>query len=790
MLKHFIKLTFRNIFSNKLYAGINILGLILSLSSAFIILLYLTTELSYDKFQKNREQIFRIITKNKDFDAYSPMTSFYAAEFFSSRIPEIKSACRIQNITVDIKKNNELITEDNFICTDNSVFSIFSFRILAGNPSLLLKEANSVVLTKSKALKYFNRLDIVGNELLIDKNGKDVSLTVTGVIADLPVNSTIQIDFLTNISFLEKLLDIDIKSTNLRDNSILNTFILLTRQAIPKEIEQKINNNLSTVKDINYTCQLQPLPEMYLHSSYLVNNTINQNGNPVIIWIYLIVLMVLLIAGCANYIILSTARASKRFKEVGIRKAFGSNDTYLFIQLISGSLIEALIAFPFAFSIYVYLAPHCESIFGKRLLDTLQWQVLSMILIATLIVGVLSGFIISRKISKYKTVEIVMSIPDTVLKRSLLAKILIGVQLVLFISLMQFSTIINNQSDYFRNKDLGFDRENLLIVQRWDFISSERFNAIKEELIKSPGIIDVSATIFLPPTANTMIQRVKCVDDPEKKIDLELFVVEKDFIKTLGIKLVAGNDFSNIASSSATKSVIMTKSALKSIGLLSDELGKQVDFMYDKFTVIGIIEDFHIHSLHKKIIPTAIVINNHQFKDIAIRVDKNNIKATLENIRKSILNVQPEDKFDIRFFNQVNDENYVSELRLGSVVLAFTIVSSIIACMGLIGLSLFISKQRTKEIGIRKVLGATSLTISNLFFKEFLLLLLLANILAVPLGIFISKLWLQNFAYKAPIQVSMFFLIGLISCFIVLISIGIQILKSSRANPSDSLKYE
>jgi putative ABC transport system permease protein len=212
--------------------------------------------------------------------------------------------------------------------------------------------------------------------------------------------------------------------------------------------------------------------------------------------------------------------------------------------------------------------------------------------------------------------------------------------------------------------------------------------------------------------------------------------------------------------------------------------------MYDKFTVIGIIEDFHIHSLHKKIIPTAIVINRHQFKDIAIRVDKNNIKATLENIRKSILNVQPEDKFDIRFFNQVNDENYVSELRLGSVVLAFTIVSSIIACMGLIGLSLFISKQRTKEIGIRKVLGATSLTISNLFFKEFLLLLLIANILAIPLGIFISKLWLQNFAYKAPIQISMFFLIGLLSCVIVLISISIQILKSSRANPSESLKYE
>ncbi len=790
MLKHFIKLTFRNILSNKLYAGINILGLILSLSSAFIILLYLTTELSYDKFQKNRKQIFRIITKNKDFDAYSPMTSFYAAEFFSGRIPEIKSACRIQNITVDIKKNNELITEDNFICTDNSVFSIFSFRILAGNPSLLLKEANSVVLTKSKALKYFNRLDIVGDKLLIDKNGKDISLTVTGVIADLPVNSTLRIDFLTNISFLEKLLDIDIKSTNLRDNNILNTFILVTRQAIPKEIEQKINNNLSTVKDINYTCQLQPFSEMYLHSSYLVNNTINQNGNPVIIWIYVIVLMVLLIAGCANYIILSTARASKRFKEVGIRKAFGSNDTYLFIQLISGSLIEALIAFPFAFSIYVYLAPHCESIFGKRLLDTLQWQVLSLILIATLIVGVLSGFFISNKISRYKTVEIVMSFPASVLKRSLLAKILIGLQLVLFISLLQFSTIINNQSAYFRNKDLGFNKENLLIVQRQDFISHERFNAIKAELMKSPGIIDVSAAIFLPPSAGSLIQKVKCVDDPEKKTDLELLSVEKDFVKTLGIKIIAGNDFSNMNSSRATRSVIMTKSAMKNIGLFSNEPGKQVDFMYDKFTIIGISEDIHIHSLHKKIIPTAIIINDSELKDFAIRVDKHNIRAILENIRKSILNIQPDDKFEISFFNQLNDENYTSELRLGAVVLAFTIVSSIIACMGLIGLSLFISKQRTKEIGIRKVLGATSLTISNLFFKEFLMLLVIANVLAVPLGVFISKLWLQNFAYKAPIKLSMFFLIGLLSCLIVLISISIQILRSSRANPSESLKYE
>ena len=790
MLKHFIKLTCRNIFSNKLYAGINILGLILSLSSAFIILLYLTTELSYDKFQKNRKQIFRIITKNKDFDAYSPMTSFYAAEFFSSRIPEIKSACRIQNITTDIKKNNELITEDNFICTDNSVFSIFSFRILVGNPSLLLKETNSVVLTKSKALKYFNSLDIVGKELLINVNGKDVCLTVTGVISDLPVNSTIRIDFLTNISFLEKLLDIDIKSTNLRDNSILNTFILLTQQAVPEKIEQKINDNLSTVKDINYTCQLQPLPEMYLHSSHLVNNTIDQNGNPLIIWIYMIILMVLLIASCANYIILSTARASKRFKEVGIRKAFGSNDTYLFIQLISGSLIEALIAFPFAFAIYVYLAPHCESIFGKRLLDTLQWQVLSMILIATLIVGILSGFFISSKISRYKTVEIVMSVPGSILKRSLLAKILIGLQLVLFISLMQFSTIINNQSAYFKNKDLGFEKENLLIVQGQNFISIDRINAIKDELVKNPGITEVSAALALPPTATRTTQKVKCNDDPEKKIDLELLAVEKDFIKTFGIKIVEGTDFSITTSSNVSKSLIMTKSALKSVGLFSDELGKQVDFLYDKYTIIGIIEDIHIHSLHNKIMPTAIIVENKYLKDIAVRIDPHNIKATLEYIRKSLLSIQSDDKFTIRFFNQLNDENYTSELRLGSVVLAFTIVSSIIACMGLIGLSLFVSKQRTKEIGIRKVLGATSLTISNLFFKEFLLLLLIANILAVPLGIFISKIWLQNFAYKAPLQISMFFLIGIFSCLIVLITISIQIVKSSRANPVDSLKCE
>jgi putative ABC transport system permease protein len=790
MLKHFIKITFRNILINKLYAGINILGLILSLSSAFIIMLYLTTELSYDNFHKNRKQIYRIIEKSRDFGTYTPNTPFYAAEFFASQIPGIKNTCRIQNIFADVKKNNELTPEDNFICADNSVFDIFSFKILTGNPALLLKEANSVVLTKSKALKYFNSLDIVGKELLIENNGKDALLTVTGVIADLPVNSSIQIDFLTNIYLLEKLLGADIKSTNLRDNAILNTFVLLSKEASHEEIEQKINKNLSAIKDIEYTCQLQPLPEMYLHSSHLINNRLNQNGNQVVIWIYLIVLFVLLIAGSANYIILSTARASKRIKEAGIRKAFGSNDAYLFIQLISGSLIEALIAFPFAFAIYIYLAPHCESIFGKRMIDTLQSQVVLMILFVTLIVGVLSGLIIFRRISKYKTVEIVMSIPDTNLKRSFLAKILIGVQLVLFISLMQFSTIINNQSDYFKNKDLGFDRKNLLIVHRNNIISDERFNAIKEELIKSPGIIDVSAALLLPPTTSAAFQKVKCNDDPEKKIDLELLGVEKDFIKTFGIKLVEGNDFSKTTSSGTTKSVIMTKSALKSIGLFSDELGKQVDFMYDKFTVIGIIEDIHIHSLHKKIIPTAIIIENKYLKDIAIRVDQYNIKETLDYIRKCLLKVQPDDKFSINFFDELNDENYSSDLRLGAVVLSFTIVSSIIACMGLIGLALFISKQRTKEIGIRKVLGATSLTISNLFFKEFLLLLLLANLLAIPLGIFISKLWLQNFAYKVPIQIPMFFLIGLLSCVIVLISIGLQILKSSRANPAESLKYE
>jgi putative ABC transport system permease protein len=790
MLKHFIKITFRNILSNKLYAGINILGLILSLSSAFLIMLYLTTELSYDNFHKNRKQIYRIIERSRDFGTYTPNTPFYGAEFFASQIPGIKNTCRIQNIFADIKKNNELVPERNFICADNSIFDIFSFKILAGNPASLLKEANSVVLTKSKAFKYFKCLDIVGKELLIENNGKDALLTVTGVIADLPVNSSIQIDFITNIFILEKLLGADTKSTNLRDNAILNTFVLLSKQTSREEVEQKINNNLSAIKDVDYTCQLQPLPEMYLHSSHLVNNSLDLNGNIITIWIYVIVLIVLLIAGCANYVILSTARAAKRFKEAGIRKAFGSNDTYLFIQLIGGSLIEALIAFPFAFAIYIYLAPHCESIFGKRMIDTLHWQVVSMILFVTLIVGVLSGFFISRKISKCKTVEIVMSIPDTVLKRSLLAKILIGVQLVLFISLMQFSTIIKKQSDYFKNKDLGFDKENLLIIKRQEFMTSERFNAIKEELLKCPGIIDVSAAALLPPTTSSFTQKVRCVDDPEKKIDLELLDVDKDFIKTLGIKIIEGNDFSKIISSTANKSVIMTKSALKNIGLFSDGLDKQVDFQYEKFTIVGIIEDIHIHSLHKKIIPTAIIIDNKYLKDIAVRADQHNIKETFDYIRKCLFNIKADDKFTIRFFNELNDENYTSELRLGAVVLSFTIVSALIACMGLIGLSLFISKQRTKEIGIRKVLGASSLIISNLFFKEFLLLLLIANFLAIPLGIFISEIWLQNFAYKVPIQITTIFLIGLLSCIIVLISIGIQILKSSRANPAESLKYE
>ncbi|HVN58240.1 MAG TPA: ABC transporter permease [Bacteroidales bacterium] len=787
MLKHFIKLTFRNIFRNKLYAGINILGLILSLSSAFIIILYLKTELSYDNFHKNRKQIYRVITKNKDFGTLSPCTPFYAAEFFTSQIPEIKNKCRVQNIAADIRQNNELMPEANFICADNSVFDIFSFRILTGNPALLLKDANSVVLTKSKALKYFNSLDIVGKELLINKNGKDVCLTVTGVVGDLPVNSSLQIDFLTNISLLEKLFGANIKSINLRDFAILNTFVLLHNQSSRKAVEEKMNNILSSIKDIDYTCQLQPLPEMYLHSSQLINNFFYQNGNRLAIIIYLVVLLVLLISGSANYIILSTARATKRIKEAGIRKVFGSNQTYLFIQLISDSLIEALIAFPFAFSIYINLSFHCESIFGKRLIDSLQWQVFAIILITTLIVGVLSGVIISRKISKYKTAEIVLSVPDTVLKRSFLAKILIGVQLVLFIGLIQFTSIIKRQSDYFRNKDLGFDRENLLIVKRQDFISDDKFRAIKEEIFKNPGVLGVSAAMVLPPTSSRLIQKVKCYDDPEKKIDLELLSVERDFIKTFGIKIIAGSDFSSVNSS---RSIIMTKSALKSLGLFSDELGKQVDFMYDKFTIIGITEDIHIHSLHNKIIPAVIKIDENTLKDIAVRVDKHNIKATLENIKKSILNIKADDKIDIKFFNQLNDQNYVTELRLGNVVLAFTAVSTIIAALGLIGLALFISKQRTKEIGIRKVLGATSLTISIMFFKEFIPLLLISNVFAVPLGLFLSKTWLKSFAYKAPIQISMFLIIGLLSCFIVLISIGFQILKSSHANPVESLKYE
>lgn len=790
MLIHYFKIAFRNITRSKIVSIISIAGYAAGLTSALLILLYVLNETGYDRYHKNRDNIYRVLI-NYAGSWETPLAPYVLAPAMKNSFPEILSITRINWLSADVKKGEEFISDVRFRSADYGIFKIFTFPFLEGDPESALIDPFSVVISRSVEKEYFNNQDALGKVLTIQLWGEEIQLTVTGVMDIIPANSTFQADFIVPTDLAARYWSRRLNYKDLIINwqaSFGQTFVLLPENYKPSELEKKLPVFEKTYvpEGLGMTFHLQPLMSMYLRSSHLVNNFVI-HGDIRRVYIFSLTGLIILVIASINYIILSTARSSTRSKEIGIRKVLGAGKNNLVKQILGESVITAFISLPVALLLAHLLLPSVNQLFREQLVVHYaeNWQYIAGLILLTLFVGLISGSYLAFYLSSFRPVEVLKSKINTGITRSVFQKALIIIQLIVLIVLILGTGIIYRQIHYALHADMGLNKEGLVIIRYDDDNFRKRYESFKDEISKNPGIVNVSGAMFSPPYNGGMEWEVARMDDPDQMVKVEGLAVDFNYIETFGFRLKDGRTFSKEFGSDSS-AIMLNETAVDQLGLV-DPVGK----MIDNHPIIGVIEDFHLHSFHKEIRPMIINIMDFKYaRDVVVRIKPENISETVAFLGEKWKEFAPDLPFNYIFFDDALEELYSEEQRFGKIISLFTLLAVFIGSIGLFGLSLFIGEQRVKEIGIRKVFGSSVSRIVNLILKEYILMVLIANVIAWPIGYFIMNKWLQNFAYHIKIDFWLYIVAAALSMFIVLATMSFQTLKAAHTNPAEILKYE
>ncbi|NIM14088.1 MAG: FtsX-like permease family protein [Candidatus Aminicenantes bacterium] len=783
MFKNYLKIAFRNIIRQKGYSFINISGLAIGLACFILMLLLTLDELSFDRFHENADHIYRVFIENKDSDL--PLIAVTPAPLAASLkkdFPGItEAACFNYGGGGLVKCDNKYFEESYFEFTDPSFFKMFSFTFIKGNPQTALEDPLSVVLSQKTAEKYFGQKDPLGKTLEI----KDIAtLTVTGVIQD-PKNSCMRVQFVVSNQIYDKF-GMDIHTWNRLDYI---TFVMLQENADVKQLSAKTYGYLKKVwPSYKGRLILQPLKEVNLYSNLAYDPL--RNSSIYVIYILISLGISILLIACINYMNLSTARSARRMIEVGLRKVVGAKKKQLIWQFLGESVLFALIALVIAFILVELALPHLNQLTLREAPLNRYFtpvMVLGLIGIA-LITGGVAGSYPAFFLSSFKPVTILKGPRQKGARGSLLRKILAIGQFSLSILLIIVTIILYKQLHYMQNVNLGYDKEKLVCIDMNAEIKKS-YNSVKNELLKAAGIIDVTATDSFPVSG-----LMSCTfsgwegRDTDKKIVLYQCVVDYDFFKTFKMDILQGRGFSRKFPSDLTSAVIVNEEAVKQMEM-ENPLGKHMS-IWGKSKIIGVVKDFHFEYLRNKINPMVIKLAPQNTSHMIVRLLSGNIHDTLDVIKGQWKSFAPEYPFEFTFLDDRLNRMYFLEAIIGKVFWVFTGLAIFISCMGLFGLASFLTEQRTKEIGIRKVLGATVSGIIQLLSKEFLKWVLVANFIAWPIAFLLMSKFLQVYAYRAPMGIWPFLLAGVLGLLITLLSVGYQSTRAAAANPVEALRYE
>ncbi len=803
MFKNYLKIALRSLLKNKQFTTINILGLAFGLTACLLIVFYVVDELSYDRFNTKANRIYRINADikfggNASSYAITPPPLAGALKNF----PEVETTVRLlHDGGLRIKKDNQNIQEDKVVYADACLFNVFTLPLIAGDTRTALAEPNTVVITESTAKKYFNSIQVLGKLLTINNN---LAFKITGVMADVPAQSHFNFDFFISLATRE-----EAKSTNWL-NYVCSTYILLKPNATINNLNAKLPalmrnsmNNLPDDPDMNmdrlekagnyFRLNTIALTDIHLQSNRRYE--LGTNGTLQHVYIFSAIAIFILVLACINFVNLSTARSAGRAREVGVRKVLGSPRKYLVLQFICESVLITLFAIAIAGLAAWLCLPFFNQISGKALsisLPMLGWLV--PVLIATaLVVGSLAGVYPAFFLSSFKPVNVLKGKIAGGLKGSAMRSFLITIQFAVSIFLVIGTLVIYNQLRYIQNRDMGFNRNQVLTIKNTGVLNNQAYT-FKDEVRQLPGVSHVTLSSFLPTGKNRRPDAVfnSKIVDPKNALFTEIWTIDEDYLATIGIQILKGRNFDKQLASDSS-GIIINEAAAKMLGYYSNPLAGKLyspeQGGIKEYEVLGMIKDFNFNSLRENVTPLVMVLGKDN-RELSIRLNTKNIASTLALIRQKWDNLSPGEHFDYAFMYEDFDAAYRAEQRTGTLILGFTILAIAIACLGLFGLTAYAADQRSKEIGIRKVLGASVSGIVAMLSKDLIKLVLIAIIIAVPAAWLVMQNWLQGFAYRQNIEAWVVVLACLGSLFIAFITISLQSVAVALQNPVTTLKND
>lgn len=797
MLKNYFKIALRNLWKNKTASFINIFGLTIGLCSCLLIGLYIRHELSYDDFQKKGDRIARVIMEYK-FDGGTEFkkgnfTSARVAPIFKQTFPEIEAAVRMTKSIRVVHYQDKLIDEKSFMYADPSFFNIFSFKLLKGDPASVLKAPNQVVLTESTAKRYFADENPIGKVL---KVGTDTSLyQVTGIIQDCPSNSQIKYDFLASWSSLGLA---DEEKTYWDAN--FTTYFLLRDEASIAKLQAKITPFMQKEmagQGATVNFDLEPLKSIHLHSPY---DGFEPNNSIIYIYILEGVGLLMLMIACFTYVNLNTARSMERAREVGVRKVIGAEKKQLFWQFIGESVLLCTIATILSVLVAVLFLPVFNQLTEKQLTINAFFS-LSFIggaLMLIILVSLLAGAYPALILSNFQPVKVLKGSFKNTGSGQWVRKSLTVFQFAISVVLIISTFIMQKQLNYIQNKRLGYDRDRVLVLPMDNKMLSN-IDVIKQEFKSNSSILSVARCVSTPVNIVGGYSMRSSVMPESQQLSVTANPIDNDFVKTTGLQIVAGadltqQDMKDVDFKDDKLNIfhfILNESAARELGWTPEQaIGKKM-FLGDGRPgyVKAVVKDFNFESLHNAIRPLVLFPQTYA-RTLLLKLNGNNIQQTISFLESKWKELVPYRPFEYRFMDEDFNKLYSSEMRLGKVLTIFASIAIALACLGLLGLSSYTAKQRIKEIGIRKILGASVGNIAALLSVDFVKLVFIAIIISTPIAWWVMNKWLQSFAYKTEMSWWIFLVAGGSAIFIAIATISFQSIKTALANPVKSLRSE
>ena len=790
MFNNYLKSAFSFWKRNKTFAFINAISLSIALAVSFIIMLYVINEFSYNRCHTNFKRIFRVLNYYVDYKKSYTETPYILASALKAEYPQVENSISARSVSgIRIQVEDKLFTVSDAVFTNSEVFEIFTLPILQKvQQGDLLGDKNSIVISQDLARKIFPGQDPIGKRITISSSGGDLNFFVNAVFKDIPPNSTFKAQCLLSsklyIENLNKAYNVTNSDKDWTNNSVV-TWILLSKNSDAKELEKQFQDfelkNLG--QNSHYHYLLQNLSDVYLGSENIGNTELK--GNLKNIRLILTIALAIILIASTNYIILSTTVSSERMKEIGLRKTFGANNREIKYQLYTESVLMAIGIMPISILIMWSALPAASKLF-QTLIQIIPSNIPVYILISfalTLLIGILSGIYISTILSRLEVTNIIKNSIQTGKRKTLLRSSLIVFQLIIFCSFVSSVLIIRSQYQYAIKRDPGHYNSNIIILNLGRNFSG--YSALLNDLKANTNIIMAAGCAECVPMQNSATGLFRHFQDQEVRVQVEAMYVDFNFLETMGITLVEGRSFSKEFGSDQTESVILNETAVKKLGIVNT-VGQTIAGS----TIIGVVKDFNLHSIHTEIPPTEIVLKNEISWQMVVRYMPGSLKNVLQMLESEWKKYGAGQPFSYKTIEDLIASRYISEKKLSISVGIYAIIAILIAASGLFGLTLFIARTRTKEIGIKKVFGCSEKSIIYSFLWENFVLVLVAGSVSIPITLYFMSNWLVNFAYKININWWALVIPFLIALIIVQFTVFVYAYHVSHINPINTLKYE